>query len=72
MRVIQSKFTKKQTRNFFQKRGGGAPGPPVLDPPLDTLKVYLTEWFCIDFSGLPPPFFSNYKVKLRHTVFKDM
>ena len=32
MRLIQSKFTK-QTRKFFQK-GGGAPGAPVLDPPL--------------------------------------
>ena len=32
MRVIQSKFTK-QTRKIFQK-GGGAPGAPVLDPPL--------------------------------------
>ena len=31
--VIQSKFTKTNP-NFFQNRGGGAPGAPVLGPPL--------------------------------------
>ena len=46
MRVLQSKFTKTNLK-FFSKRGGCAPGAPVLDPPLmmhyvdcDTLMVY--------------------------------
>ena len=34
MRVIQSKFLI-----FFKTGGGGAPGAPVLDPPLSVLRV---------------------------------
>ena len=34
MHVIQSKFTNTNPPNKF-KRGGGAPGAPMLDPPLN-------------------------------------
>ena len=35
--MLYSQNLQKQTRNFFQNGGGGgAPGVPVLDPPLVT------------------------------------
>ena len=33
MRVLQSKLTKTNPEDF-QNGGGGTPGAPVLDPPL--------------------------------------
>ena len=46
MRVIQSKCTNTNPeKNFKRGRGGGAPGAPVLDPPLNnnhiTKKIYI-------------------------------